>query len=93
MARPQTSGAQPTSGAPARTTEKPKARNVKVRALQMGYHGLVRRRPGTVFDFKLEDGKKLPSWVTRVEGKAAEQSDAEPATSDAGTRGTDVEVI
>lgn len=49
-----------------------KTTKVRVRAVTMIWNGQNRIREGTVFDYELEDGKKLPRCVEIVEEKTAE---------------------
>jgi len=50
----------------------PKKTKVRVRAVVMIWNGQNRIREGTVFDYELEEGKKLPRCVEVVEEKTAE---------------------
>lgn len=49
-----------------------KFRKVRVQATTMIWNGRDRIRQGTVFDYQLEEGKKLPRCMEEVETKEAE---------------------
>lgn len=53
---------------------------MKVRALRMGYYGLMRRRPGAVFDLK--DPKDFAkSWMVQVGGESESKRRGKPVAA------------
>jgi len=55
--------------------DKKKTTKVRVRAVMMIWNGRSRIREGTVFDYELEEGKKLPRSLEAVDEPDAEKVD------------------